>query len=110
MSRYSLFTTRNVRRSRCEREQQIVEQMIRLYCRRKEGNQQLCSECESLIAYTAARLHRCPFGESKKACQHCSIHCYSPQMRQRIRLVMRYSGPRMLFVNPWAVISHWFGR
>ena len=34
--------------SRIAQEKRIVEQMIRLYCRRKEGNQDLCPECRPL--------------------------------------------------------------
>ena len=35
-----------------------------------------------------------------------SVHCYQPQMREQIRQVMRYSGPRMLFHHPVMAIRH----
>ena len=35
-----------------------------------------------------------------------SVHCYQPQMREQIRQVMRYSGPRMLLYHPVLAIWH----
>ena len=62
--------------SRIEQEKQTVERMVRLYCRKKEGNKQLCPRCEELLGYARIRLSRCPFGENKSTCRQCSIHCY----------------------------------
>ena len=39
-------------------------------------------------------------------CANCTVHCYKPEMREKIREVMRYSGPRMLFIHPLVVIRH----
>lgn len=82
--------------------------MIRLYCKRKEGNSTLCPECEQLIEYAKKRLTHCRYGENKKACRRCLTHCYNPDMRQRIREVMRYSGPRMIFFAPGEFFKHYF--
>ena len=46
---------------RVEREKKIVEKMIRLYCRKKEGNKTLCPTCAELLEYARARLEHCPF-------------------------------------------------
>lgn len=89
-----------------EREKQTVELMVRLYCRRAEGNRELCPDCQALLAYAHARLDRCPFGETKSTCKRCPVHCYKPAMRERMRIVMRYAGPRMLFFHPIAAIRH----
>lgn len=80
--------------------------MIRIYCRWKEGNRALCPDCEALTAYAAERLSRCPFGEHKTSCRKCTVHCYRSDMRERIREVMRYSGPRMLLFSPVAAVRH----
>lgn len=80
--------------------------MIRLYCRRKEGHDNLCPECQALLDYAHLRLSRCPFGENKTSCRRCPVHCYSPLMRERIRIVMRYSGPRMLLYHPIETLKH----
>ena len=75
--------------SRIEQEKQTVERMVRLYCRKKEGNKQLCPRCEELLGYARIRLSRCPFGENKSTCRQCSIHCYKPEMKERMRAVCR---------------------
>lgn len=92
--------------SRIDKETRIVGLMVRLYCRRKEGNRELCPECAALIDYAGARLRHCPFGERKSSCRKCTIHCYRPEMRERIRRVMRYSGPRMLLYHPLEYLRH----
>ena len=66
----------------------------------------LCPSCQSLLAYAHARLERCKFGNAKPSCTRCPVHCYKPAMRQQIRQVMRYSGPRMLLHYPVLAIRH----
>lgn len=92
--------------TRIEREQRTVEQMIRIYCRHKEGNRELCPDCTALLEYARFRLLKCPFGEEKTSCRKCAVHCYRSDMKERIRAVMRYSGPRMIIYNPLAAIRH----
>ena len=88
-------------------EKETVEKMIRLYCSRKHGTgMDLCSECEAVNEYASARLDKCPFGDDKKACSKCKVHCYKPEMRARIREIMRYSGPRMLLYHPFDYLKH----
>lgn len=95
-----------MKKQRIAHEKKIVGLMIRLYCRRKEKNAVLCPDCEELLRYAHARLDHCPFGERKSSCKKCTVHCYKPAMRERMRLVMRFSGPRMLLYAPWAAIQH----
>jgi len=45
------MSKKNVRPSRIAQEQRTVEQMIRLYCRKKEGNKELCPQCLELLEY-----------------------------------------------------------
>lgn len=95
--------------TRIEREKRIVEEMILLYCRHKEGNRNLCPDCRELAEYAKARLDGCRFGEKKQSCRRCHIHCYRADMRERIRAVMRYSGPRLVLYHPAAAMSHLLG-
>jgi len=92
---------------RIAREKKTVEYMIRLYCSshhpRGDGP---CDQCAALLDYARSRLDGCPFGEHKPACSRCTTHCYGPDMRERIRTVMRYSGPRMLLRHPLLAIFH----
>ena len=46
------------------------------------------------------------FMETKTFCSNCRVHCYKPQMREEIRNVMRFAGPRMLFYHPIMAIRH----
>ena len=91
---------------RIEREKQTVSQMIRLYCRLKENNTELCSSCAELEAYAHKRLSACKYGNQKTACQKCPTHCYKKDMREKIREVMRFAGPRMIFHAPIAALRH----
>ena len=89
-----------------EREKEVVSLMISLYCRKKHGGKTLCPECAALDTYARSRSDRCPFMETKTFCSACKVHCYQPEMREKIRTVMRWAGPRMLPVHPVLSIKH----
>lgn len=81
--------------------------MMQIYCHDHHGTSgALCHECEALQDYALRRLDNCPFEESKPACNRCEVHCYSKSMRERVRDVMRYSGPRMLLRHPVLAVRH----
>lgn len=90
-----------------EREKRMVSQMIALYCRKKHHTcGDLCPQCAALDAYAKMRADKCPFMETKTFCSNCRIHCYKPDMRAKIREVMRFAGPRMILHHPVAAIRH----
>lgn len=91
-----------------EREKRVVADMISLYCARQHGTRggKLCPECAALRDYAQTRSDHCPRMEEKTFCVNCQIHCYKPEMREKIKQVMRYSGPRMLLHHPLLAISH----
>lgn len=90
-----------------QREKEMVSQMIALYCRKKHHVKiGLCPDCRKLDGYAKMRSDRCPFMETKTFCSNCKVHCYQPEMRKKIREVMRFSGPRMIFCHPVAAIRH----
>jgi hypothetical protein len=89
------------------RENRTVEAMIHIYCRGQHRTQNgPCSECAELLDYARTRLRKCAFQEGKTTCAKCPIHCYKPDMRERIRAVMRYAGPRMLIRHPVLALLH----
>ena len=92
--------------NRIDSEKRVVQKMIELYCRKKLGQQELSAEYVELIQYTIERLNRCKFAEQKPACKNCPIHCYKPAMREKIREIMRWAGPRMIIYDPIAAITH----
>lgn len=95
-----------------EEEQKIIALMIGLYCQKVHGSKKgiVCHECEALLDYAKLRISNCPFKEKKGFCSNCKIHCYQPDMREKIRKVMRYMGMRMIFYNPKLVIAHIIAR
>jgi len=103
------FTTdkRFVRRAR---ELKTIEAMVRLYCRGHDhsGGPPLCTDCAALLDYAARRLERCVFGDAKPTCTNCTVHCYSADMREQIRIVMQWAGPRMALRHPILSIFHMF--
>ena len=92
---------------RMKRERQTIEYMIDIYCRNHHHTKgELCSECLELLEYARFRLKNCPFQENKTTCGNRPIHCYKPKMREKVRDVMRYSGPRMIRHHPLLAIGH----
>lgn len=94
------------RMNRIEEEKKVVAQMIELYCRKKEGEASLCPACSELLNYAMARLEHCRFGDKKPTCRKCPVHCYRPDMRMRIKEIMKWSGPRMILYHPVSAIRH----
>lgn len=107
---------------RIRREKKTVALMIALYCRNIHGGRRsnnpaqpqaaqgtrapLCAECAELHRYAEQRLDRCRFGEGKTTCLACPVHCYAAVQRERIRQVMAYAGPRMLWSHPLLTVLH----
>lgn len=90
-----------------EREKRVVSQMISPYCKRQHHTKgDLCPECAALDAYARRRSDHCPFMDTKTFCSNCKVHCYQPDMREKIRAVMRFSGPRMLLYHPVMAVRH----
>ena len=94
-----------------EREKTMVSDMIRVYCKGNHAaydkkNRCLCKECQALDDYARMRSDKCPFMETKTFCSNCKVHCYRPEMRESIRAVMVFSGPRMIFHHPLVTVRH----
>ena len=100
-------TPKNLDQKRAD-EKMLVSEMIALYCRRqhKTPKGSLCPECRQLHDYALTRIDKCPFMETKTFCSACKVHCYKPEMREKIRQVMRFSGPRMLLYHPVLAVWH----
>ena len=93
--------------ARFERERRTIDAMIRLYCRdHHAGGGGLCQRCEALRCYADARLAGCLFGPDKPTCAACPVHCYKPDMRKQVKVVMQYAGPRMIRRHPLLAFWH----
>lgn len=108
MTTQSTGFTRSKRFVRRARELKTVRAMVRMYCRghHHSGPEPLCAACGELMAYAARRLDRCVFGDAKPTCANCVVHCYNAEMREKVRVVMRWAGPRMLLRHPILGIAH----
>ena len=99
-----------MRKSKIEREKEVVSRMIELYCKKRLGMIGISDRYKELEVYAYKRLEMCKFGEDKPNCKRCTIHCYKPEMREEIRAIMRWAGPRMLIYDPIAAIRHLFNK
>ena len=91
-----------------DREKKTVTAMLRIYCHGHHATSRgrFCRECEELLQYSLRQIDKCPFGAEKGACSQCRVHCYKSEMREHIREVMRYAGPRMLTRHPILAANH----
>ncbi len=88
-------------------EVRTIRAMMQIYCRAHHGaGRELCTDCSDLLAYAEKRIEKCPFGIKKPVCNHCTVHCYKPAMREQVRIVMRYAGPRMPLRHPILALRH----
>lgn len=93
--------------NRLDRERHTIQLMIEIHCRdHHHPTETLCAECQGLLAYAMQRIDKCPFQDDKPTCAKCPIHCYKPGMREQVRQVMRYAGPRMMLRHPVLAASH----
>lgn len=111
---------------RVRREERTITVMIGMYCRahhpdsaphvkgsdgegsssHSKAGPDLCQECASLHEYALLRIDKCRFGDDKPTCAQCTVHCFRFEMREQIRAVMRYSGPRMTLSHPYLAVRH----
>lgn len=97
-----------VKKRRLHREQLTIQVMIKFYCRKHHSSAgALCDDCQQLFSYAMQRIDKCPFKDDKPTCAKCPVHCYKPAMREQVRSVMRYAGPRMIIYHPVLAILHY---
>ena len=104
------------------REKRVVSQMIALYCAKNHDvsartetahcGEKVCPECLAMDSYAVFRTERCHAisAGTKTSCEKCPHHCYRPEEREKIRRIMRFSGPRMILHHPVAAVRHLLGK
>ena len=94
--------------SRLSRELKTIRAMVKIYCRKHHLFQVtgVCKDCSLFLKYAEQRLSHCPFGEQKPTCGKCTIHCYKNVMQDKAKIIMRYSGPRILWHHPIMAFFH----
>ena len=88
------------------REARLLRSMFESYCRKHHGTDSLCPECQKLLHYALTRLACCPFGNQKPTCFKCKVHCYRGEEKDKVKAVMRETGPKMLWVHPLLTAEH----
>jgi len=94
------------------REKKTIAVMVSMYCRAhhaESGGTRAgfpCQGCRGLLAYAEGRIDRCVFRDSKPVCNACRVHCYAREMREEVRAVMRFAGPRMMGSHPLLALAH----
>ena len=97
----------STRSDRLERERHTIQVMIGIYCRgHHRPAAALCPACQALLDYAMQRIEKCPLQADKPTCAQCPIHCYKPKLREQVRQVMRYAGPRMMLYHPFLALRH----
>ena len=90
------------------REFRTMEHMVTIYCADHHSHSITCpcKQCQAFLDYAERRLQKCPYAQAKPTCAKCPIHCYKAAQREQARVIMRYSGPRMLRRHPWYALLH----
>ena len=93
-------------------EKDMLSKMISLYCRKKHRpvREVLCNDCSEIMGYSHERCDSCPHIAAKTSCKRCKTPCYRPDMREKIRTIMSWAGPRIILHHPIAVIRWKFRR
>lgn len=92
--------------SKIEQDKRTILSMIEIYCQRHLHTDEIPEEYRQLGEYACRRLDLCRYGEAKPACKDCSVHCYRKDMRDKMKRVMRWVGPRMLIYSPKRAFRH----
>ena len=87
-------------------EEKTIYAMHKLYCKDNHGDDDLCDSCHEIYNYSIKRIEACHFQPDKPACSHCPVHCYKADMREKVRDIMRYAGPRMIYRHPFFAVMH----
>ena len=81
--------------------------MIAIYCQSNCKTQlTLCDDCKEILDYIWKKLDNCQYKIRKPRCNKCPRHCYSVSKREKIKKIMRYSGPLMIWKHPLLTLIH----
>lgn len=103
---------------RIKKDAKVLHAFIGAYCRenhqkRTEGGVKgpggggLCPECDELLRYALKRNEKCPL-DPKPMCKKCTVHCYKPEMREKIKEVMKFSGIHFVKKGRLYWLFHYF--
>lgn len=99
---------------RIKKDAKVLRRFISIYCEEnhlKKGEpiyaDEICKQCFELLQYALKRDEKCPL-DPKPKCKDCKIHCYKPEMRLKIKEVMKFSGIYLIKRGRIDYIFHYF--
>ncbi len=75
----------------------------------KLGHRLVCADCRRLLSHAVTKRARCPL-DPKPSCRVCPVHCYSPENREKIRAVMKFSGRHLILRGHLHLLLHFLER
>ncbi|MBF0119652.1 MAG: nitrous oxide-stimulated promoter family protein [Desulfobacterales bacterium] len=98
----------SIESNRLEREKITIRAMIEIYCKAFHNDStQICKECSDIYNYASFRIDKCPHKDMKPSCAKCEIHCFNKIMRDKVKKIMRFSGPKMIIYHPILSMYHY---
>ena len=93
-----------------QKDRAILEAIGTIYCRAHHAEcaqdaAGLCPECREVVETTLAKAQTCPYGHSGN-CQDCDTQCQRGTSKQRVKAMMRYAAPRMVYRHPLMTLSY----
>ena len=103
-----MAASKRILSKRILREKKTIGVMIAMHCASRHGKRvEDCESCGRLLSYAQRKIDNCVFHGSKPACNECMVH---RELREEMRAVMRFSGPRMFLHHPLLGGLHFVDR
>ena len=90
--------------SKTNKDLKTLEAMARIYCSKWHAASAkdaagVCEECRTAVEATFNRADACPYDHAHN-CQDCTTKCQRGENQERIKQIMRYAAPRMIYRHP----------
>jgi len=92
--------------NRLDTEKKIFEKMVLIYCKKKHKYDSACMDCREIIKYGHNKINNCIHGKEKPFCSKCTVHCYEKNIKEKVKDIMIFSGPRIFFYHPIVSLKH----
>ena len=107
ISDWGLLKEMVTKHNRVHREAVAIGYMIVIFCTgRHQPVDKLCEECRQVLDHVKQAVELCLYKEDKPVCGKCATNCYNPAIKQKLQLIMRYAGPRMMVHHPVLALRH----
>ncbi len=90
------------------KEKENIRKTFAVYCHKHHntsGNQ-LCPQCQALLATVFTKINRCPYGITKPICDRCDRPCFGAHQTQQFMQIMESSKKGMLLRHPKMAVKH----